>query len=408
MLMKSVIKKIFLLSLFLCFNTQAQSPMREQALKKAAQDSLVIPLNSIQLKTDSKKVSIGKKIFESTLLSFNGKTSCQTCHLDKFSSADGLANAVGTGGMGEGHTRMMSGGDIVPRNTLPLWGRGSKGFNTFFWDGKVQVNKSNLISQFGTVYPSSDPLIVAVHLPFVEIREMVVRDENVARTYETEKTNAADKIYQILSDRLKNDIALSEELANATSKSVDEITFFDIAESVAHFIRKNFAVEKTKFDDFMYNGGELTESELRGGLTFFGKGQCSSCHNGPLMSDLEFHVMPFKQIGFGKNGFGVDYGRFNVTLKEADTYKFRTPPLINVTKTSPYSHSGSYKNLYSVIKAHTDPLKDFDGTNYNVIQRREFITKLTKWGGSYSPSEPLSDNEIKNIIAFLHTLETIK
>ena len=63
--------------------------------------------------------------------------SCGTCHLSKFSSADGLPNAVGVGGQGEGMERMLSDGEIVPRNTLPLWGRGSKDFNTLFWDGKI-------------------------------------------------------------------------------------------------------------------------------------------------------------------------------------------------------------------------------------------------------------------------------
>jgi len=97
------------------------------------------------------------------------------------------------------------------------------------------------------------------------------------------------------------------------------------------------------------------------------------------MSDLNFYVMPFQQLGFGKNGFGVDYGRFNATLDEEDTYKFRTPPLINVTKTAPYSHSGAYPTLNKIIEAHVDPLAEFDGKNQTAIQRREFIAKLTKW-----------------------------
>jgi len=150
--------------------SDAQSPMREQALRNAALDSGVVPLKDIQIQTDPEMVAVGEKLFESTLLSFNGETSCQTCHLDEFSSADGLANAIGTRGEGEGNERLMSGGDIVPRNTLALWGRGTKGFDTLFWDGKVQKVGPDIISQFGTDSPSTDPLVVAAHLPFVEIR----------------------------------------------------------------------------------------------------------------------------------------------------------------------------------------------------------------------------------------------
>ena len=65
------------------------------------------------------------------------------------------------------------------------------------------------------------------------------------------------------------------------------------------------------------------------------------CHSGPYFSDFKFHVVAFPHLGFGVNGFGVDYGRFNATFDPVDRYKFRTPPLYNVVKTGPYGHSGS-------------------------------------------------------------------
>ena len=73
----------------------------------------------------------------------------------------------------------MGGGSIVPRNTLALWGRAARQFDTFFWDGKVQKTEYGIVSQFGDQAPSDDPLIVAVSLPFVEIREMVSDDQYV-------------------------------------------------------------------------------------------------------------------------------------------------------------------------------------------------------------------------------------
>ncbi|MBV5270063.1 MAG: methylamine utilization protein MauG, partial [Afipia sp.] len=79
----------------------------------------------------------GKTLFKSRSLSLNGNISCQQCHLDQFGSADGIPNAVAVGGDGKGAARVMGAGGILPRNTLPFWGRGGKGFDTFFWDGKV-------------------------------------------------------------------------------------------------------------------------------------------------------------------------------------------------------------------------------------------------------------------------------
>tara|TARA_R110001606_G_scaffold385036_1_gene548293 strand:+ start:603 stop:1826 length:1224 start_codon:yes stop_codon:yes gene_type:complete len=385
----------------------AQSPLRMQSLKQAAINAGVVPLETIHVPVDTQLAKVGGELFQSDLLSFNGDTSCQTCHLDQFSSADGLPNAVGTQGEGEGADRLMSGkGDIVPRNTLPLWGRGSKGFDTFFWDGKVRAIDEGVVSQFGALVPSDDPLVVAVHLPFVEIREMVVRDSEVKAEFEKEETNAATSIFDTLAERIREDRRLGPELAAARSKSVYELEFTDIAIAVAAFIRDKFAVRRTAFDDFVFGEGKLSAEAVQGGLIFYGKGACSSCHSGPLMSDLDFHAMPFDQLGFGKNGFGVDYGRYNTTLEAADLYLFRTPPLINVTKTAPYTHSGAISDLATMIQIHADPLMNYDGRSRTNIQRREDLARLLTWGGASQLPEPLSEKEIQQLIAFLMTLET--
>ena len=386
----------------------AQSPLRVQTLKKAAIDAGVVPLDSIRHPVNEELSVVGGELFQSELLSFNGDMSCQTCHLDKFSSADGLPNAIGTGGRGEGAQRLMSGvGDIVPRNTLPLWGRGTEGFDTFFWDGKVQKTDDGVVSQFGVAVPSDDPLVVAVHLPFVEIREMVVRDENVEKDLERETTGAATSIFEVLAGRIRESEELGGRLASARGKLSRDIAFEDIAEAVASFIRNKFAVRRTAFDDFLFGDGKLSSEAIQGGLIFYGKGMCSSCHSGPLMSDLEFHAMPFEQLGFGKNGFGVDYGRYNASLDPADTYLFRTPPLINVTKTAPYTHSGAISDLATMIQVHVDPLLNYDGGSRTSVQRREDLARLLAWGGASQLPEPLSDREIKELIAFLGSLETI-
>lgn len=403
--MKYVIKSFPLIFLLVGTMASAQSPMREEALRAAAKNAGVVPLETIIIPADPLMADIGAKLFESTTLSLNGETSCQTCHLDQFSSADGLPNAVGTGGHGEGAARLKSGGDIVPRNTLPLWGRGTKGFDTFFWDGKVRVTGSGISSQFGDQPPSDDPLVVAAHLPFVEIREMVLRDERVVQNYEREDQTSASKIFDILASRVKADPELGPELSHAAGVNLKDLKFIHIAEAVAAFIRTNFQVKETKFDRFVFAGSKLSEAQVQGGLIFYGKGQCAACHSGPLLSDLNFYVMPFRQSGFGKNGFGVDYGQFNATRASSDVYKFRTPPLLKVSQTAPYTHSGAYLKLDDVIKAHLDPLGSYDGSQRSVRQRREDLAKLSMWAKSNEIPEPLSDREIELIVEFLQTLE---
>ncbi len=396
--------RLLALSLVFMLAAPALADMRVKLLRDYAISAGLVEPSGLVPHFSTEKAKVGKQLFETTTLSLNGDTSCKTCHLDEFSSADGLPNAVGVFGQGKGPSRMRSGGAIIPRNTLPLWGRGSVGFNVFFWDGKVDASSNELLSQFGSHAPSDDPLVVAVHLPFVEIREMLVDTGAVAESFRKENVQAAFDIYELLSERLRANDDLAGPLAKAFQIAKRDIEFRHIAEAIAVFVRDKFRVRQTKFHKFVFGNGTLDSDEVAGGLLFYGKGRCAICHNGPFFSDLKFHAIPFPQVGFGKNGFGIDYGRFNVTFRGQDTYKFRTPPLYNVVKTAPYSHSGSVAGLRDAIRYHFDPLRDIDTENMTLVERTEFYKRLKAWGSESVQPNVLSDDEIKNLVAFLHTL----
>ncbi|WP_020398657.1 His-Xaa-Ser system-associated MauG-like protein [Kordiimonas gwangyangensis] len=389
-----------------CDNHASQDTLRERILKDRAIESGLTPVEALTPAVDPGLAAAGQKLFEAEYLSLNSKVSCRSCHLPQFSSADGLPNAIGVRGKGEGISRLSSGGAIVPRNTLPLWGRGSVGFDTFFWDGKVERKASSgvIVSQFGTVSPSDDPLVVAVHLPPVEFREMLDDLQADVLAYETETTESAEAIYQLLAGRIREDKPLATELAHSLNKDPEELSFEDAAMAIAAFIRTEFRIRETDFHRFVFGQGELSEDAIDGGLIFYGKGQCSMCHNGPFFSDLDFHAIPMPQLGFGKNGFGVDYGRYNVTFAPADRYRFRTPPLYNVQHTAPYSHSGSLSLLQDVIAAHLDPLALLQTQTMNSSERQEFYGRLLAWSGEAVEPIALSDREIADLVAFLKAL----
>ena len=239
-------------------------------------------------------------------ISINSTNSCASCHLDKFSSADGLPNAVGVGGTGEGLERAMTEGKIVPRNTLPLWGRGSKNFKTFFWDGKVTEVDGVVRSQLGVLTeeyinadgrysldntPSFDPLITAIHLPFVEIRELVIDDDSIKQYFKHENEEAALSLYNVLVKRVATNDLYVEKIKEIYDIKPEHIEFRHIVEPIAHFVKDKFKIKNTKFHDFVFNNGELTDKEIRGGLIFYGKGSCSSCHSGAMFSDQNFHFL---------------------------------------------------------------------------------------------------------------------
>jgi cytochrome c peroxidase len=377
--------------------------LREAVLRDAALDNGLLPATSTNIATSPDLVSIGHKLFESRLLSFNQDTACASCHLDQFGSADGLPNAIGTEGEGVGNQRIVNGGDIIPRNVLPLWARGEKGFSVLFWDGKVDHSQAPVINQFGNQSPSDDPLVVAAHLPPVEIGEMVI-DQQKTATLQTEKVETAQALFEMLADRIRQDKNLGPDLARAQSIEIADIKFLDITEALAAFIRSNFRLKATTFHEFVFEGKNLSDLEIQGGLLFYGRGRCAGCHNGPFFSDLAFHAIPFPQVGFGKNGFGVDYGRFNVTLMAVDQYKFRTPPLYNVKSTSPYSHSGSVISIPDAIKAHVDPLGLIETGSMSLVERIDFYDRLGTWAASSLGGVVLDENDLKAIEAFLGTL----
>ena len=348
--------------------------------------------------------NIGKKIFESENISLTSNISCKTCHFVEAGSSDGLPVSAAIGGIGQGKERLLSGGKLLARNSLPLWGRGAIEFGAFFWDGKVIVSDGSIISQFGSVPPSEDPLIVALHLPVVEIREMIDETEFIQNN-KLENVDAAYRVYKELARSLVvNEPEVSNALADLLKIRTSELTFKHYAEAIAEFIRKEFPIKTSRLSKFIKKEVAFTKEELNGGLIFYGKGGCVNCHSGPHFSDFEFYAIPFPQEGFGKSGFGVDYGRYSATFNPDDIYKFRTPPLWNVEKTFPYGHSGSLSTLNDVVVAHFDPLSLINMNDLDSFQRHELYKKISKSDECAGGCGFLQKNEVADLVEFLKTL----
>jgi cytochrome c peroxidase len=230
-----------------------------QILRKQVLENGFVPAKELYVNPDEGLVPIGKVIFESKKLSLNGNISCQTCHLSQFGSADGIPNAAAIFGTGEGPQRLLSGAKLLPRNTLPFWGRGAKGFNTFFWDGKVDFSNSQKISQFGSQPPSDDALVTAAHLPLVEIREMLDEDDFV-KAHKQESVGKSQEVYKAIADNLRQfEPQATKSLAEYLHKPVEQLTYTDYARSIAAF-RGGF-----RNSDSMLSGSLASPPPPRGG-----------------------------------------------------------------------------------------------------------------------------------------------
>jgi cytochrome c peroxidase len=86
------------------------------------------------------------------------------------------------------------------------------------------------------------------------------------------------------------------------------------------------------------------EAARRGWEIFSGKAQCTNCHAGLLLTDLQYH-----NIGIGMKATEPDLGRFKVTNVERDKGAFKTPTLLDSSKSAPYFHDGSVPTLEEAV-----------------------------------------------------------
>lgn len=402
-LMNSNIKFLFIVLAGLVFSAHAEEVPFEKIVVNKVKSGGYVESWKLYKNPDERLSPIGRVLFDSESLSLNMKISCRTCHIDKFGSADGIPSAAALGGIGDSSKRLLSGAKQLPRNTLPLWGRGAVGFETFFWDGRVNFLEGKNGTQFGSAVPSNDAFIVAAHLPVIEIREMLDEDEFV-RKHKLESVEKSKLVYKAIAQNVvKNEPEQARKLSKELNKKLEQLDYVDVARAIVAFMRDEFRIKPTKLERFVAGKEKFSKQEISGALIFYGKGGCISCHSGGHFSNFSFQTIPFPQLGFGKNGFGVDYGRYNATFNPRDMYKFRVPPLYNVEKTAPYGHAGSVRTLDEAVVAHFDPLRLVNTVKMDGFERHEFFKRLSL---SDSPGRVayLSDEEVKDVVSFLKTL----
>jgi cytochrome c peroxidase len=140
----------------------------------------------------------------------------------------------------------------------------------------------------------------------------------------------------------------------------------------------------SKYDSVQRNEGAVFTALENQGYTLFQQ-KCSSCHTEPLFTDHSFRN---NGIGVGFNG---DAGRYDITLQDADKYKFKVPSLRNLQYTAPYMHDGRYYTLEAVL----------DQYSGNVLHSATLDPLLQQNGVL---GIPLRTTEKSALLAFLQTL----
>lgn len=387
---------------------------------------------------ETKKYLLGQALFFDSILSGNRDVSCATCHLLRRGTSDALPRSIGVGRLGLGEGRRLDGAVIEhPRNSLDLWNRDNNAVKTLFWDGRVEAldpKERTFRSPLSDSLPSGMENVLAVQalFPLARSDEMLGEpgdrsssdlplehadqpNELAGSTIDKQGVQRITAVHDAIIERLLGQTA--DELADwqrkyrrlfrvaYPGKEIAEMTIADLANAIAHFEEIAFATRNTAWD--RYVAGDLNAIPDRaksGAIIFFGKGRCAVCHAGPLFSDFEFHSLAVRQrdpeTGVGQD----DLGRYDVTKDFTDLYKFRTPPLRNVTLTSPYFHNGTAMTLSEAIGHHQNPLAiadQYDETgavklNIDQINSVDFVLRR---------GIDISESDVRELIEFLKTLE---
>lgn len=273
---------------------------------------------------------LGRKLFYEPLLSRDNSISCGSCHLQAAAFTH------------HGHDLSHGIDDrLGSRNAPPIMNLAWS--SHFFWDGGI----FDLDLQ-----------------PLAPISNPVEMDESMPRVLE--KLAATDR-YPVLFERAFG----SREITGARMfKALSQFMLLCISSN-------------SRYDSVQRKQAQFTAEEQKGYLLF--RTYCSSCHQEPLFTDNSF-----RNNGIG-SGANADPGRYQITLRENDRFRFKVPSLRNIAATAPYMHDGRFYTLQAVLDHYGSTIPDSP-------------TLDTAMRVSGKPGFPLTASDKQHLLTFLNTL----
>lgn len=360
------------------------------------------PSNAYEGRDDA--AQLGKALFNDVRLSRNGRVSCASCHSASGQFEDGKPRGQG---LATGR-----------RRTMPVMGASHSPF--LFWDGR----KDSLWSQ------ALGPLEDAAEHGGNRMRFARIVQEHYARPYE-QVFGALPSLQGLPADASPSGTE-SEKAAWAAmpEPALDDVNriFANMGKAIAAY-ESRIHYGPSRFDRYveasLAQDGRaqevLSAQEVRGLRVFLNKGQCATCHNGPMLTDHAFHntgVPPLepanpdrgradglrKLLADGFNCLGrysdarpEQCGELNflATDDPGQLAAFRTPSLRNVAARAPYMHAGQFATLDEVVRHYAQSPRAALGHS-----------ELARPGERHAERKPieLSAPDMQDLAAFLATL----
>ncbi len=315
--------------------------------------------------TTEGKVELGRLLFYDPILSGDKDIACATCHHPENGYAEFRDLSIGTNGQGFGIKRVFKEPNVIPlvkRNAHTILNTAFNGMDTgnrydpteapMFWDNRVVSLEKQAL----------EPL-----LAFEEMRGPNYGKEDIL-----------DEVV----DRLEG-IPEYVEKFQQNFPGPNPIQPENVAKAIAAFERTLITTD-TRFDQYMRGDEKAISLSERDGFLMFNKVGCGKCHNGPMFSDYQAHVV------------GVPTNKKLTELDKGinEEFAFRTPSLRNLRFSAPYMHNGRFNSLQEVLEFYEDIS---GGKNRHKALGQEDIDPLIK-------QLDLSVREMLPIISFLNTL----
>ncbi|MEL7531173.1 MAG: cytochrome c peroxidase [Bacteroidota bacterium] len=296
-------------------------------------DSFPDPLIPADNPMTVEKVDLGKKLFYDPRLSADGTVSCASCHFPDRGFADTVVLSKGVDGQ------------LGGRNAMALTNIAYA--QSLFWDGGVD----NLEDQ-------------ALH-PIIDEVEMAADPADVLAY-------------------LNGDAEYYEMFDKAFGAPP---TMLAVVQSIASFERTLIS-GNAPYDRYIAGDSNAISAAAKRGLALFNteQSECFHCHTGYNFTDESFQNNGL--YDYAEYIARGDGGRAEITGRQIDEHRFKTPTLRNIELTAPYMHDGSLATLKDVLDRYATVNSRFH-PNKNDI----FFVNMS-----------LDEQDKEDLIAFLKTL----
>ena len=316
---------------------------------------------------DHQLADIGRQLWFDPIQGLNNDNTCAGCHSPTNGFGDTQPIAIGVD-----NNLVVGPGRTGPRNQR----RTPMAINAAFYPALMWNSRFHALSgdpfenSAGFVFPAPEGTTLS-YLPHLLTAQAFIPP--------TERVEAAGFHFPGGNDDIRGEVL---RRLNATQnyrqlfarafqhvKAGAPITFDDFGRAIAEF---EFTQTYADAPIDRYARGidnALSPSEKRGGVLFFGRAGCVSCHatsgkSNEMFSDFRQHVAGIPQIApshgnvvFDGPGANEDFGLEQVTANPADRYAFRTSPLRNVALQPAFMHNGAFVRLEDAIRYHVDAVR---------------------------------------------------